>query len=113
MHESESSSSHSVLESKSSHESLNLAHESDSSPSPGLEYYNTETEREKIRLCVVSFGEDFNEDRVVVMETDDFCRMCFVDSSDRFSFAIAIFLVVHRRRILVIMLSPPNNSPNT
>ena len=41
MHESESSSSHSVLESKSSHESLNLAHESDSSPSPGLEYYNT------------------------------------------------------------------------
>ena len=50
MHESESSSSHSVLESKSSHESLNLAHESDSSPSPGLEYYNTETEREKIRL---------------------------------------------------------------
>ncbi|KAK0134769.1 Zinc finger protein 862 [Merluccius polli] len=41
MHESESSPSHSVLESKSSHESLNLAHESDSSPSPGLEYYNT------------------------------------------------------------------------
>ena len=41
MHESESSSSHSVLESKSSHESLNLAHGSDSSPSPGLEYYNT------------------------------------------------------------------------
>ena len=41
MHKSESSSSHSVLESKSSHESLNLAHESDSSPSPGLEYYNT------------------------------------------------------------------------
>ena len=41
MHESESSSSHSVLESKSSHES-NLAHESDSSPSPGLEYYNTD-----------------------------------------------------------------------
>ena len=31
MHESESSSSHSVLESKSSHESLNLAHKSDSS----------------------------------------------------------------------------------
>ena len=31
MHESESSSSHSVLESKSSHKSLNLAHESDSS----------------------------------------------------------------------------------
>ena len=42
MHESESSSSHSVLESKSSHESLNLAHESDSSPSPGLEYFNTD-----------------------------------------------------------------------
>ena len=41
MHESESSPSHSVLESKSSHESLNLAHESDSSPSPGLESYNT------------------------------------------------------------------------
>ena len=41
MHESESSSSHSVLESKSSHKSLNLAHESDKSPSPGLEYYNT------------------------------------------------------------------------
>ena len=39
--ESESSPSHSVLESKSSHESLNLAHESDSSPSPGLESYNT------------------------------------------------------------------------
>ena len=37
---------------------------------PGLEYYNTETEREKIWLHVVSFGEDFNEDRVVVMETD-------------------------------------------
>ena len=35
------------------------------------------------------------------------------DSNDRFSFAIAIFLVVHRRRILVIVLSPPNNSPNT
>ena len=32
-----------MLESKSSHESLNLAHESDSSPSPGLEYYNTGT----------------------------------------------------------------------
>ena len=32
----------------------------------------------------------------MVMETDDFCRMCFVDSNDRFSFAIAIFLVVHR-----------------
>ena len=31
MHETELSSSHSVLESKSSHESLNLAHESDSS----------------------------------------------------------------------------------
>ena len=61
MHESESSSSHSVLESKSSHESLNLAHESDSSPSPGLEYYNNETEREKIRLRVVSFGEDFKD----------------------------------------------------
>ena len=32
-----------MLESKSSHESLNLAHDSDSSPSPspGLEYYNT------------------------------------------------------------------------
>ena len=30
-----------MLESKSRHESLNLAHESDSSPSPGLEYYNT------------------------------------------------------------------------
>ena len=45
--------------------------------------------------------------------TDDFCRMCFVDSDDRFSFAIAIFLVVHRRRILVNVLSPPNNSPNT
>ena len=44
MHKSESSPSHSVLESKSSHESLNLAHESDSSPSPGLEYYNTATE---------------------------------------------------------------------
>ena len=100
MHKSESSSSHSVLESKSSHESLNLAHESDSTPSPGLEYYNTETEREKIWLCVVSFGEDFNEDRVVVMETDDFCLMCFVDSNNCFSFAIAIFLVVHRRRIL-------------
>ena len=28
-------------ESESSHESLNLAHESNSSPSPGLEYYNT------------------------------------------------------------------------
>ena len=42
MHESESSSSHSVLESKSSHKSLNLAHESDLSPSPGLEYYNTD-----------------------------------------------------------------------
>ena len=69
MHESESSSSHSVLESKSSHESLNLVHESDSSPSPRLEYYNTETEREKIRLRVVRFGEGFNEDRVVVMET--------------------------------------------
>ena len=41
MHKSKSSSSHSVLESKSSHESLNLAHESDSSPSSGLEYYNT------------------------------------------------------------------------
>ena len=38
-------------------------------------YYNTETEREKIWLRVVSFGEDFNEDRVVVMETDDFCRL--------------------------------------
>ena len=74
MHESKSSLSHSVLESKSSHESLNLAHvtqvrDSDSSPSPGLEYYNTEAEREKIRLRVVSFGEEFNEDRVVVMET--------------------------------------------
>ena len=45
MHESESSPSHSVLESKSSHESLNLAHESDSSPSPGLEYYNTALSR--------------------------------------------------------------------
>ena len=54
----------------------------------------------------MSFGKDFNEDRVVVMETDNFCRMCFVDSNDRFSFAIAIFLVVHRRRILVIVLSP-------
>ena len=84
MHKSESGSSLSVLESKSSHESLNLAHESDWSPSPGLEYYNTETEREKIWLCVVSFGEDFNEDRVVVMETDDFCQMCFVDSNDRY-----------------------------
>ena len=41
----------------------------DMSPSPGLEYYNTETERKKIWLLVVSFGEDFNEDRVVVMET--------------------------------------------
>ena len=51
MHESESSPSHSVLESKSSHESLNLAHESDSRPSPGLEYYNTETEREDSALC--------------------------------------------------------------
>ena len=61
----------------------------------------------------MSFGEDVNEDRVVVMETDDFCRMCFVDSNDRFSFAIAIFLVVHHCRILVIVLSPPNNSPNT
>ena len=81
MHESESSPSHSVRESKSSHESLNLAHESDSS----------RTEREKIRLRVVSFGEDFNEDRVA-------------DSNDRFYFAIAIFLVVHRRRILVIVL---------
>ena len=30
-----------MLESKSSHESLNLAHDLDSSPSPGLEYYNT------------------------------------------------------------------------
>ena len=28
-----------MLESKSSHESLNLAHESDSNPSPGLQYY--------------------------------------------------------------------------
>ena len=92
-----------MLESKSSHESLNLAHESDSSPSPGLEYYNTETEREKIWLRVVSFGEDFNEDR----------GRANADSNDRFSFAIAIFLVVHRRRILVIVLSPPNNSPNT
>ena len=103
MHESESSSSHSVLESKSSHKSLNLAHELDLSPSPRLEYYNTETERENIRLRVVSFGEDFNEDRVDAN----------ADSNDRFSFAIAIFLVVHRRRILVIVLSPPNNSPNT
>ena len=83
------------------------------SRTPGLESYNTETEREKFRLRVVSFGEDFNEDRVVVMETDDFCRMSFVDSNDRFSFAISIFLVVHRRRILVIVLRPPNNSPNT
>ena len=41
MHESESSPSHSVLESKSSHKSLNLAHESDSSPSPGLESTTT------------------------------------------------------------------------
>ena len=41
MHESESSPSHSVLEFKSSHKSLNLAHKLDSSPSPGLEYYNT------------------------------------------------------------------------
>ena len=72
------------------------------------------------RLRVVSFGEDFNEDRVVVMETDDFCHRsnsskidANADSNDRFSFAIAIFLVVHRRRILVIVLSPPNNSPNT
>ena len=52
---------------------------------------------------MVSFGEDYNEDRVVVMETDD----ANADSNDRFSFAIAIFLVVHRRRILVIVLARP------
>ena len=53
MHESESSSSHSVLESKSSHESLNLAHESDSSPSPGFEYYNTGCTSSKKELSAV------------------------------------------------------------
>ncbi len=49
---------------------------------------------------MVSFGEDFNEDRVYAN----------ADSNDRFSFAIDIFLVVHRRRILIIELSPPNNT---
>ena len=57
MHESESSPSHSVLESKSSHESLNLAHESDSSPSPGLEYYNTGILRVGMRMDSHSYIE--------------------------------------------------------
>ena len=93
-------------------ESLNLAHESDSSPSPGLESYNTETEKEK-RFGFVWWVLEKIWMKIGLWwwRPDDFCRMCFVDSNDRFSFAIAIFLVVHRRRILVIVLSPPNNSP--